>query len=62
MVALSCGPHKQSPLHFAALHGHLETVHLLLENTEDATVIEAHDANGATPLALAVGNGHKDLV
>lgn len=44
------------------MHGHLEIVHLLLENTEDATVIEANDANGATPLALAVANGHKDLV
>lgn len=44
------------------MHGHLDIVHLLLENTEDATVIDAKDANGATPLALAVANGHKDLV
>jgi ankyrin repeat protein len=61
-VCLACGPHMQNPLHFAAMNGHLEIVKMILENTEDATVIEASDVDGATPLAFAVANGHKDVV
>lgn len=34
---------------------------MLLENTEDASVIESCDVDGASPLALAVANGHKHL-
>ncbi len=43
------------------MNGHVEIVKLLLENTEDSSAIEACDAEGSSPLALAVASGHREL-
>jgi ankyrin repeat protein len=61
-VSLPCGLNNKNALHFAAMHGHNEVVKLLLENTEDATAIEAIDSSFATPLTLAIANGHVETV
>ena len=43
------------------MHGHLDIVKLLLDNTEDSSAIEAVDIDGSSALALAVAHGHRDL-
>ena len=52
---------RYTPVHLAAMHGHLEVVKLLLDNTEDSSAIEAVDFDGSSALALAVAHGHRDL-
>ena len=41
---------EQTPVHSAAANGHDACVQMLLDNTEDAEVINAKDALGQTPL------------
>lgn len=47
-----CGPRGETPLHWAAWHGHAETVHLLLER--NAPVDASGDNSSATPLSWAL--------
>ena len=49
---------KRTPIHEAAANGNTHCLRLLLENTEDASVIDARDAKMRTPLMLAVEAGH----
>ena len=51
--------YKRTPLHLAAMSGHLEVVRLLTGKGADAT---AEDTNKRTPLLLAAKNGHLDVV
>ena len=44
---------RYTPIHLAAMNGHAEIVKVLLENTEDSTVIEAVDVRGSSALSLA---------
>ncbi len=48
----------RTPVHYAAARGHATCLRLLLENTEDASVADARDARGQTPLMLAAEKGH----
>jgi ankyrin repeat protein len=47
------------PLHSAADNGHVEIVHLLLQNGAD---VNAKDKYGETPLHEAAGHGHIDIL
>ena len=50
-----------TPLHWAALHGHLVIVKMLCHHEPPADVL-ARDRQGATPLMLAVDFGHDQVV
>jgi len=50
---------KSTPLHAAALHGHLEIVVLLISANAD---VEAKQEGDLTPLHFAAKNGHTDVV
>ncbi|WCR53196.1 MAG: Actin-binding protein [Wolbachia endosymbiont of Ctenocephalides orientis wCori] len=47
----------RTPLHLAALRGHLDVVKSLIEKGADA---KAEDKHGHTPIHLAAENGHLD--
>ena len=47
-----------TPIHAAAANGNTHCLRLLIENTEDATVIDARDFKMRTPLMVAVEAGH----
>ena len=49
--------HCNSPLHFASLYGKTEAAHCLLDNGADGM---GFNANGFTPLQLALDNGHTE--
>lgn len=52
-----------TPVHCAAMQGHSETLRLLLDNTEEASVVDTPDNTlAATPLMLAAYPGHKTCV
>lgn len=57
---ISCKEKKtdNTPLHLAAKHGHLRTVHFLLENNAD---YDSENAYKCTPLFSAVEGSHKDV-
>jgi len=48
-----------TPLHYAATHGHLEVMNLLLEEN---AYIDAGSPNGSTPLMMAASYGTPDAV
>ncbi len=48
-----------TPLHFAALHGTVESVSLLIKKGAD---VNAVSENGWWPLGLAVNRGHLEMV
>ena len=49
----------KTPLHGAALYGHVGVVRILLEFGADKEKVTTD--GGATPLALAVKNGHLEV-
>ena len=49
----------RTPLHLAAMHGHVATVDMLLHNN---AAPDARDADGRTALALADAAGHAAVV
>ena len=48
-----------TPLHMAAIDGHLEVCRLILENVQDKNPC---NISGATPLTHAVNNGHLEII
>jgi hypothetical protein len=48
-----------TPLHWAALNGHIEITRLLLQNGAD---VDAKSNGGSTPLNYAARNGHVDIL
>lgn len=50
---------RRTPLHLAAMEGHLDVVHLLLENGAD---VNAEDRWACTPIMEAQKNGHDEIV
>ncbi|KAM5314416.1 transient receptor potential cation channel subfamily A member 1 isoform 2-T2 [Glossophaga mutica] len=53
---------KQSPLHFAASYGRINTCQRLLQDLSDTRLLNEGDLNGMTPLHLAAKNGHDKVV
>jgi len=51
--------HKQTPLYFAALHGNLEGIKLLVESGAD---LYAEDYQGSTPLSIAIKQKRKKTI
>ena len=54
-----------TPVHVAASQGHADTLRLLLDNTEEASVVDTHSTDtslAATPLMLAAYPGHARCV
>ena len=51
-----------TPLLAAAVCGHTDTVHLLLDANADVDKAMARTDNGATPLYIAALRGHTDIV
>ena len=52
-----------TPVHVAAAQGHVETLRLLLDNTEEASVVDTPATSvSATPLMLATYPGHVSCV
>ena len=48
---------------FLIVQGHDKTLKLLLDNTEEASVVDSPDSTeGATPLMLATAAGHTSCV
>lgn len=52
----------RTPLHFAAVNGHLEVVKALISHSRQAVSLNSRDANGNTPLHLAVTSNHVPVV
>lgn len=50
------------PLHEAAVHGHLEIVHLLLDHKASMNDRGGSECNGITPLHDAASNGHLEII
>ncbi|PKO35981.1 MAG: hypothetical protein CVU33_20800, partial [Betaproteobacteria bacterium HGW-Betaproteobacteria-6] len=61
LIALDADVNKPgwAPLHYAATHGHLDVMRLLLENH---AYIDAESPNGSTPLMMAAGYGTPEAV
>ncbi|XP_036120372.1 transient receptor potential cation channel subfamily A member 1 [Molossus molossus] len=53
---------KQSPLHFAASYGRINTCQRLLQDMSDTRLLNEGDLHGMTPLHLAAKNGHDKVV
>ncbi|XP_070248118.1 transient receptor potential cation channel subfamily A member 1 [Myotis yumanensis] len=53
---------KQSPLHFAASYGRINTCQRLLRDMNDTRLLNEGDLHGMTPLHLAAKNGHDKVV
>uniref|UniRef100_A0A6Q2YNW7 Ion transport domain-containing protein n=1 Tax=Esox lucius TaxID=8010 RepID=A0A6Q2YNW7_ESOLU len=53
---------KKSGLHFAAQYGRINTCKRLLENITDSRLVNEGDERGLTPLHLASGGGHTQVV
>ncbi|XP_048474837.1 serine/threonine-protein phosphatase 6 regulatory ankyrin repeat subunit C-like, partial [Rhincodon typus] len=51
---------KGTSLHVAAANGRTDCLHLMIDSVTDAEVLNAVDAQGQTPLMLALTNGHLD--
>lgn len=65
LIYSGLSPHKkdsffQTPLHLACISGSLTTVQQLCEL--DKVAFNEEDKNGKTPLMLASGRNHKDIV
>lgn len=58
-IAVHDGILSRTPVHYAAENGKHHVIELLLDNTEDATAVNAADKNGHTPLMLAALMGKK---
>eukprot|EP00759_Apiculatamorpha_spiralis_P038259 PhF_6_TR37592/c0_g1_i3/m.55798 len=54
--------HPATPLHFAASHGHLECVKLLVTHGADPNIQGSNDIVGVSPLQVAKTNGHSSVV
>lgn len=61
LTALNADVNKPgwAPLHYAATHGHLDVMRLLLEHH---AYIDAESPNGSTPLMMAAGYGTPEAV
>lgn len=53
---------KRTPVHCAAATGHIKCLQLLLERTEDISVINRYDIKRRTALTLAVANSRTECV
>ncbi|XP_077410170.1 transient receptor potential cation channel subfamily A member 1b isoform X2 [Vanacampus margaritifer] len=62
-LGLACkSKDKKSALHFAAQYGRINTCHRLLETITDSRLLNEGDERGLTPLHLASGGGHTEVV
>ncbi|XP_018318975.1 uncharacterized protein LOC108732588 isoform X2 [Agrilus planipennis] len=59
-VAICDNIYSMNPVHYSAKNGHMHCLALLLDNTEDKSVINMSDSLQRTPLMLAVLGGHTD--
>uniref|UniRef100_A0A8C2ZAY0 Uncharacterized protein n=1 Tax=Cyclopterus lumpus TaxID=8103 RepID=A0A8C2ZAY0_CYCLU len=53
---------KKTAIHAAAMNGHPECLRLLMSTNDQHINVDVQDANGQTPLMLAVLNGHTECV
>ena len=49
---------NSTPLHIAAAKGHLASLKVLLENSQNVGKLDSMNGLGKTPLHLAATNGH----
>ena len=52
---------NRTPLHFAALRGHLSCAEILRSHLKNPADVNAEDLNGHTPLVLALKSGHESM-
>ncbi|CAG5119248.1 unnamed protein product, partial [Candidula unifasciata] len=54
--------HKQSPFHFAARYGRVNTCRRLLDSIHGPNIINETDGDGLTALHIAAQNGHTKII
>ena len=61
-LALTPDSNYSTPLHIAASKGHLASLRVLLENSQNVAKLDSINELGRTPLHLAASNGHAQYV
>ncbi len=61
-LALTPDSNYSTPLHIAASKGHLASLRVLLENSQNLTKLDSINELGRTALHLAASNGHAQYV
>ncbi len=57
-LALTTDSNYNTPLHIAAAKGHLASLRVLLESSQNVLKLDSINELGKTPLHLAASNGH----
>lgn len=61
-LALTPDSNYSTPLHIAAAKGHLASLRVLLESSQNVLKLDSINELGKTPLHLAASNGHAQYV